>query len=155
MSKYCIACQWALASALLIALAGCGSSSGGSSNDGKPPTQPSKPNPTPSATPKSDLTISAEQLAKDYLTAPDEAAKKYKDKAVRIDGKVRKVTKDSLGVIILELDGVEGMFVSCGIPADAAATANALKPGQAVTVVGNCYGKLDNRVSVDSCEFIK
>jgi hypothetical protein len=107
------------------------------------------------AAPKPALAVSSEQLAKDYLANPDKADAKYKGKAIRIDGKVRKVTKDNLGVTILELKGVKGMYVSCGIPAASAPTARAKKAGQSVSVVGNCYGKLDDFVSVDSCEFIR
>ena len=112
------------------ALLGCGSGGGSSSAPVKPPAPatnanplapnfPAKPpNVPPSAPqiPKADLTVSAEQLAKDYAANAETANAKYKGKSVRIDGKVRKVTKDDAGVMVLELHGDAGLYISLRNP---------------------------------------
>jgi hypothetical protein len=100
--------------------------------------------------PKADLTMTAEELAKGYADEA-EGDKKYNHKTIRVQGVVERIEKDELGVTIVILKGDGKLVIGCGILIDSVATAKALKPGQSVTIQGKCWGRLRDRIVVNSC----
>ena len=104
---------------------------------------------------KPEYTVTAEELAKEFTADPEAAGKKHGNKVARIDGKVVKVWRSESGVKVLNLVGEGAMHLECGIMSDSFTAADALKEGDAVSVVGKIYGKLDKIISVDSCVIVK
>ena len=70
-------------------------------------------------------------------------------------GLVRKAYKDQIGVMIVELQGNDKSFVSCGVAYDPDNVNKwkSLKEGEKVSLQGKCVGKSEDHVTINSCEF--
>lgn len=95
-----------------------------------------------------EIKVSAKQIANDYSTDADAADGKYRQKSVRIEGKItkREINKDGLHILILEGDGA--LDIHCGISFESWRLYDSLKVDQTVSVVGEVFGIINNAVSV-------
>lgn len=170
----------AVVSILLATLIGCGS--GASSNRGPAPPTASAPAPAEAAKSSSvtdgpaetdvppaaqkketvsamgeppEFTISAEELAKEYLDDAEAADKKYQRRTVRLDGKVHEVAVNQNGVKLVILAGDGDLNVECLIAFNSVGFANTLKPGQEASVVGQIDGLKDEKITVIFGELVR
>jgi hypothetical protein len=108
---------------------------------------------------KADLEVTAEDLGKDYAADRDAADKKYKDKTVRVTGKVESTQVDDRRVgMTLKTGGPAPL--SCGVQGSFENQVKALQEGQEVTVQGilvhwgpgNAFLKTKDEISISGCE---
>lgn len=101
--------------------------------------------------------MSPAELLSAYKTNGVAADGQYKDKWVRLTGRVDKVSKDITDTIYVTFKGSEQFqieSVQCFFDGKHTAKAASLRPGQTLTVVGKCTGKFGN-VLVKECEFVE
>jgi hypothetical protein len=105
------------------------------------------------ATPAQPLVMTAEQLASAYSADQVAANRKYKDKAVLLDGEVLGVTPRDKSCSILSLNGGPGLFKVACLFDDPASVAKLAK-GQKVKVRGDCRG-VCGAVVVEGCQIVE
>jgi hypothetical protein len=108
-----------------------------------------------------EATVKASDLMKEYSTNAIAADGKYKGKVVQVSGKFGSVQKVPLMGYIVQLepeDAVEGSmsYVQCGIVESAQDDVGKLKPGQKITMKGNCDGQVvAGQVRMSDCVLVK
>jgi len=151
--------RWSVTPLLVVGLTlagGCGGPPSRSTTGGTSVTPPAGSTQlAKSSAPKADVTVTAEQLVKDYAADEKIADEKYKGKSVRVSGTFDKLTTDSSGVAKVNFKSESEVHVECGIPADAVSKAKALRPGEKVTLQGKCFGLLVIEVVISSCDFVE
>jgi hypothetical protein len=102
--------------------------------------------------------VSAETLARDFQANPD-AAPKYSNRTVTVEGKLDMLTDTGGNEIIATLQGVPrpgrglGFNVWCAMKPGAEAGLFRVSRGQTVRLRGKCVGANDSTVNVTDCEF--
>ena len=101
------------------------------------------------------ITISADDLSKAYQANESDADKLYQGKIVIVTGTVGTVSTPAEGMgrpAIVLVDGNQKPIVNCfGFAAAARDAIAKLRPGQKVTVKGNCVGKVTDELSIEDC----
>jgi hypothetical protein len=90
----------------------------------------------PSTAPE--LTVTADQMEKDYASDKEAADKKYKDKVVRMTGVMDKEHGEKFTDVAFKVDGE--ILISADVTEKYQDQARAVKDGQPITVEGNCSG---------------
>jgi hypothetical protein len=84
------------------------------------------------------ITITAADLDSAYKANALRADSMYKNKTVKITGKVKKLGQYSSGGAYIQLEGQGGKYVEVRINPSETARASGLNPGQTVTLIGTC-----------------
>jgi len=102
------------------------------------------------------VTVSPEQIAKDYKANEVAADNKYKGKLVQVSGEVDKIGKDITDTMYVVIKGDSSNFtdVQCFFNKDKADQLAQLQKGQSLTIKGKCNGLMMN-VLIKDCEIIK
>ncbi len=91
------------------------------------------------------FSVSSKKLYADYDANGVAADEKYKDKVIRVTGKVTTIDRDIMDKIYVTLKGDEYFGdVQCFFAEDHTKTASKLSKGQRITVKGKCEGKMMN-----------
>lgn len=95
-----------------------------------------------------EFTVTAEQMAKDFIADKAAATAKYVGKTVRVDGKVIKTGDDGAGVSVLKIVGDGEVRILSGVASESRPALAQLKEGQDVSVVAEIYGFKDNEIEM-------
>lgn len=87
------------------------------------------------------LSVSVEQLLKDYNASEENGDATYLNKRLMVTGTLSEIS-ESNGSMLLLLRGDGGNYVSCSPAKEAALEKYDLKPGDTVTITGVCTGML-------------
>ena len=102
---------------------------------------------------KSEITLSANTILKDFTTDEAAANAKYLDKIITITGEVLKInTEKNKGTITLKTNDNFGSIL-CHLSKKATLNLNKIKKGQNVTIKGICTGYLMD-VIIIKCELL-
>ena len=116
--------------------------------------EPAEPVVQQPATP--DVTVTAKTLLKAYEENQFAADSAYKDKRLRVSGKLSNVTTGFFGGIDVNINGggdFEFTNVTCSFD-EAPPGVETLKPGNSVTFDGDCSGGMVIGVSLDNCTLV-
>lgn len=96
------------------------------------------------------IDVTADKLYSDYESNGVAADQKYKDKVLRVTGKINSIDKDILDkvYVTLETSNIIGS-IQCYFDSSNENIAAELKKGQKITVKGRCDGKMINVVLKD------
>jgi len=106
----------------------------------------------PSAPLASSLSVSAEQLIRDYHANEVSADERYKDKACAVTGVIETIAKDFMDdpYVTLHGDGALGM-VRCEFGKSQQSILGRLSQGQRVIITGKCTGMVIGSVGLKDC----
>ena len=113
------------------------------------------PRPLPPAGPVAPaVRVTAEALLRAYAADAGSADAAYLNREIALTGEVEVVGRNLFGTPRLVLkppgDPTSPRRVQCSFDADHSAALNALRPGDAATVIGHCEGMADH-VQVTNC----
>jgi hypothetical protein len=159
-------CCLCLGASLLLLVAGCRKeapapvSDGTTKNGGPLPTSSGKQPPLDQS---QEVTVTAEQLANDYVADANAADAKYKNRTLILTGYIDFVVKDVAGQTLVVLEGapakgksIIATYVRCTSPTAVwVQKANEMKKGQKLTVRGRCVGSLASFVDVMDCTVLQ
>ena len=91
------------------------------------------------ATAKTDVTIDAAALFKEYNANENACNTKYLDKVIAVSGKVKEVTNDE-GSVKVSLETGNEFGVRCELSTTTAHARTTFSPGETVTFKGTCSG---------------
>jgi len=150
-----------LLGALLVGCCCCGSGAGSSSSGMSPELEewltveePAAVDPPENRTP--DVTVSAKTMLKAYEDNQVGADATYKDKRVRVSGRLTNVTTGFFGGVDVNINGggdFEFTSVTCHFDETPPGAAT-LKPGDSVTFDGDCSGGMVIGVTLDNCRLV-
>lgn len=108
---------------------------------------------------KNPIVISPTELVNEYKSNAVAADNRFKNKWLRVEGEVKRVTKHlwsetKMDVVIGSNQRFEFTEVQCVFEAEATAQVMKIKAGDTVTILGRCKGKSGDVELVD-CEFVK